>query len=216
MAAASAPAASRRGGDAPRAAARPCGARRPGRAAPRAPRRRRRTTAGTHARARAEPARCTPAWRARARRGQRRRRRGRTRPRRLPRRGAACPARRRTSRSPRTCAPGHALPRSSPSLASAPSPSSLSRFPSKLSVACLARRRTFLLVAVLSSPCYCEGCAASRARATASRRAASIVFASPERKCSAPCLIARAFLMPRPVLIASFSSSSRRSSSTVL
>jgi hypothetical protein len=36
--------------------------------------------------------------------------------------------------------------------------------------------------------------------ATASRRAASIVFDSLDRKCSAPCLMARAFLMPRPGL----------------
>ena len=59
-------------------------------------------------------------------------------------------------------------------------------------------------------------CAASRALATASRRAASITFDSLDRKCSAPCLMARAFLMPRPVLMASLSSSSRRMSSTVL
>ena len=112
--------------------------------------------------------------------------------------------RRRAGRSPRTSAPGRA--RRSVALASSPRLWSLSS---------LVRTWTSTSAVRLSHQ-VCGCAAASRALATASRRAASIVFASPDRKCSAPCLMARAFLMPRPVLMASLSSSSRRMSSTVL
>ena len=91
----------------------------------------------------------------------------------------------------------------------------------------MSERRTAVMAGLFSSarPCAVScpagaSCAASASRSfaalAATLRAASMTFDSLAKKCSAPCLMARAFLMPRPVLIASLSSSSRRMSSTVL
>src|SRR3954453_12823526 len=56
----------------------------------------------------------------------------------------------------------------------------------------------------------------SEAAFLASARAASKSLCSLSTKYWAPCLMARAFLMPSPVRMASLSSSSRRTSSTLL
>ena len=127
----------------------------------------------------------------------RRTRRGRARP----GTSAPCPRRRCAHDSPRTCASSRAAR------------SCLRRLASSRSARCLS----LVLGRSLSASFLVRPAASlapSRALAAHLAARASIAFDSLDRKCSAPCLMARAFLMPRPVLMASLSSSSRWMSST--